>query len=482
MLREAARRGRSLASTGNDEYVQAVHLHVIFRVSEAVMRILAAIFLSALAFPSSATFHLWYVNEVYSNADGSVQYIEFKAAAAGQQYLKDHILRSSSGTTSKTYTFPSDLPGDSAEMGDPGGYGYGGYGMDLNYKSFLVATQGFAALNIVAPDYVVPNGFLFPAGGTLSVEVGGDSFTYGALPANSMAMTRDRVAVTPTPLNFFGMSGAVPAQTAAPSYQGLWLKTPFASENGAGINFTQQGTNLFATWFTYGTDGAGMWLVMSDGAQSSPGKFAGTLYRTTGPGFNEQTFTPITSSNYTLVGNLTVTFSDANTGSMTTTVNNVTQTRPIGRFIFALAPNCQIGGAAGTTPNYTDLWWRAGGTEGGWGVNVVHQGDILFATWFTYEAGGTASSPAKGMWLVMSEGDKTANGVYTGALQRTTGPNPFDNSVAFDPSKVTQTTVGSATFTFADANHGTFAYTVNGVTQSKPIERLSFSSPVTICK
>src|SRR5258706_974008 len=124
------------------------------------MRILIAIFLAAFAIPASATFHLWYVNEVYSNADGSVQYIEFKAAAAGQQYLKDHILRSSSGTTSKTYTFPSDLPGDSAEMGDPGGYGYGG--MDLTYKSFLVATQGFAALKVRGPSSVVPNRFRFP--------------------------------------------------------------------------------------------------------------------------------------------------------------------------------------------------------------------------------------------------------------------------------------------------------------------------------
>ena len=162
------------------------------------MRILIAFFLAAFAIPASATFHLWYVNEIYSNADGSVQYIEFKAAAAGQQYLKDHILRSSSGSTSKAYTFPSDLPGDSAEgMDDPGGYGYGGYGMNVTYKSFLVATQGFAGLNIVAPDYVVPNGFLFPAGGTISIEVGGDSFTYGALPTTGMAMMRDRSVVPP---------------------------------------------------------------------------------------------------------------------------------------------------------------------------------------------------------------------------------------------------------------------------------------------
>jgi hypothetical protein len=273
-----------------------------------------------------------------------------------------------------------------------------------------------------------------------------------------------------------------PPPATPTSYQGLWLRTPFAQESGWGINFTQQGTNLFATWFTYDTDGSGMWLVMSDGHQTSPNNFAGTLYRTTGPGFDASTFTPISQSNYTQVGTFTVSFSDANTGSMTYTVNNVTQTKPIGRFIFVAGTNCTVGGTAGSTPNYTDLWWRKDGTEGGWGVNLVHQGDILFATWFTYQSGGTASLPAKGMWLVMSNLSKTSTGVYSGIIQRTTGPNPFDNAVAFDPSKVVQTTVGNATFTFTDANNGTFNYTVNGVTQSKPITRLSFSSPATVCQ
>ena len=86
------------------------------------------------------------------------------------------------------------------------------------------------------------------------------------------------------------------------------------------------------------------------------------------------------------------------------------------------------------------------------------------------------------MWLVMSNGNKTGTGVYSGDLQRTTGPNPFDNANPFNPNMVVRTTVGNATFTFSDANNGTFNYTVNGVNQSKPIQRLGFSSPVTICK
>jgi len=131
---------------------------------------------------------------------------------------------------------------------------------------------------------------------------------------------------------------------------------------------------------------------------------------------------------------------------MTYTVNGVTQTKPITRFIFGAA-TCTLGGAAGSSPNYSDLWYRSE-AESGWGVNIVHQGDILFATWFTYEAGGTAAAPAKGMWLVMSGGTKTSDGVYTGVLQRTTGPNAFSNTTPFNGNLVVRTTVGDATFTF----------------------------------
>jgi hypothetical protein len=106
-------------------------------------------------------------------------------------------------------------------------------------------------------------------------------------------------------------------------------------------------------------------------------------------------------------------------------------------------------------------------------VNVAHQGDILFATWFTYEAGG------RGIWLVMAEGARTGPGTYAGALYRTTGPafnlTPWAGNV-----NVTQ--VGTGTFTFSDGEAGTFAYTVDGISQSKAIVRQSFALPATVCR
>jgi hypothetical protein len=54
--------------------------------------------------------------------------------------------------------------------------------------------------------------------------------------------------------------------------------------------------------------------------------------------------------------------------------------------------------------NYEGLWWAApAGFESGWGINLAHQGDVIFATWFTYDVNGkpwwltmTANRPQKG--------------------------------------------------------------------------------------
>ncbi len=118
--------------------------------------------------------------------------------------------------------------------------------------------------------------------------------------------------------------------------------------------------------------------------------------------------------------------------------------------------------------NYQGLWWAApAGLESGWGINLAHQGDVIFATWFTYAASGSAA------WLSMTA-NKLGDGVYAGTLYQTHGP--AFNAVPFDPSQVTKVVVGTGTLAFASANAGTFTYTVNGITQSKPIVPQVFGS------
>ena len=126
--------------------------------------------------------------------------------------------------------------------------------------------------------------------------------------------------------------------------------------------------------------------------------------------------------------------------------------------------------AGAPAPNYQGLWWNApAGSESGWGINFAHQGDTIFASWFTYDVNG------HGWWLVMTA-QKTGN-VYVGTLYQTHGP-PF-NAVPFDPHAVTPTPVGTGTLAFSDANNGTFTYTVNGTTQTKAITRQVFGAQPT---
>ena len=55
-------------------------------------------------------------------------------------------------------------------------------------------------------------------------------------------------------------------------------------------------------------------------------------------------------------------------------------------------------------------WWSApAGSESGWGLTLAHQDDVIFATWFTYDANG------KAMWLSMTALRTGAN-TYAGTL------------------------------------------------------------------
>lgn len=262
--------------------------------------------------------------------------------------------------------------------------------------------------------------------------------------------------------------------TAVPNYGGLWWASPADSESGWGINFAHQGSVIFATWFTYDIDGKGLWLSVAAFA-AKPGTFTGTLVRATGPSFDASPFDPSLVTR-TPVGAATFSFSGPNNGTFAYTLNGISQTKAITREVFGTIPNCTFGVESNLTlaSNYQDIWWAApGGSESGWGINLTQQGDTIVGTWFTYDHDG---SP---IWLIVAA-PRNADGTFSGTLARTTGP-PFDAS-PFDPSLVTRTPVGTASFAFSDGNHGVFTYTVNGVTQSKPITREVFSAPGTVCQ
>jgi hypothetical protein len=261
-------------------------------------------------------------------------------------------------------------------------------------------------------------------------------------------------------------SGVCPMLSSQTS---LWWN---ASEPGWGLNLNHQGNKLFGTLFTYDASRAPLWLVMPAGALQSDGlTFTGDLYRTTGPAFDANPFTPIGPSNLTKVGTMTVAFVDVNTGTLSYTVNNVQVGKGIQRQVFgSRAASCLPSTASrASSTNYQDLWWNP--AESGWGINVTHQDNTLFATLFTYDAGGRT------LWLVMSNGVRQSDGSYLGDLFRTTGP--VFNATPF--TGVTVSTVGTMRLRFSDGNNGTLTYTYNGATVTKSITRQLFDSPVPLC-
>ena len=273
----------------------------------------------------------------------------------------------------------------------------------------------------------------------------------------------------------------VAASAAAPAnYEGVWSTAPVGSESGWGINFAHQGDVIFATWFTYDAAGKAWWLTMTAN-RSADNVYSGTLYETRGPPFNAVPFSPSAVS-YSVVGAATLTFSDANNASFAYSVNGVAQTKSIARLVFGPLPVCTFGVQPDLSlaTNYQDVWWASAGTgESGWGVNFTHQGDTIFATWFTYDFDGTP------LWLSVTA-PKAGAGVYSGTLYRTTGPS-FD-AVPFNPLSVVRTPVGTLTMTFGGGNYATFAYTVTlgsppvTVTQTKQLTRLVFRAPGTVCR
>jgi hypothetical protein len=111
----------------------------------------------------------WSVDEIYSNADGSVQFIMLSTSIRGDPPPGGHTLVASNGTETHSFTFPvfSDYP---------------------KAPVILIGTQSFADLKLVAPDFIVPDGFVFLTPGFVRLDsnVNSNSTSYSALPADDV--------------------------------------------------------------------------------------------------------------------------------------------------------------------------------------------------------------------------------------------------------------------------------------------------------
>lgn len=125
--------------------------------------------------------------------------------------------------------------------------------------------------------------------------------------------------------------------------------------------------------------------------------------------------------------------------------------------------------ASSFSTDVTDLWWNP--DESGWGVNVIQENNIAFATFFVYDANSRAR------WYVASAMGATAassTGItFQGDLFESNGPY---YGVQFNPAAVGRQRVGTATLQVTFPGQGTLTYTVNGATVTKAVQRQTWAA------
>ncbi len=165
------------------------------------VRITLAVLFAAVSWSVYAQFHLWRINEVYSNADGTVQFIELTTTFGSQELLSLTSITSTQGAATNSFSFPSNLPST--------------LGGTAN-KKFLIGTQGFAALGVVTPDYIVPNGFIFTSNVTINL-MGAQIITFPSIPTDGMlSINGSNATAINSPTNFAGQSGMVVISNPTP--------------------------------------------------------------------------------------------------------------------------------------------------------------------------------------------------------------------------------------------------------------------------
>ena len=348
------------------------------------MKLRLKLFLATVAMLISgaavANYHLYQVEQLYSNADGSVQFLVLHQTppANGENLLRGHAITSSQGGVTQTYTFPNDLPGGDDSC-DPYGYGYTCSLAPTANKRVLIATQGFAAMGLVTPDFTIPNGF-FPIGvtaaspGVINYAESSAIFAYSSLPTDGVnALNASGSFIANVATNFAGQKASVaPAPAVFGNFQGLWWSDPDNSERGWGINFNHQGGTIFATWFTFGLGGKPLWLVGSfTSTPSAPNVFTGSLLTCSGSRFDAFDQTKVVPAP---AGSGTITFSDLNHAKFDYTVAGQSQTKQIKREPLNASPmaSCTWGAQSNLAlaTNYQDLWYAL---PGGFGKGVGRQ-------------------------------------------------------------------------------------------------------------
>jgi hypothetical protein len=156
--------------------------------------------------PAIGGVHLWRVKEIFSNADGTIQFIEIATCcgSTSENFLGGQVLSSNTNA----FTFPSNVAGST-----------------LN-KHVLLATSGFAALpGAPTPDHIIVSNFFSTNADTITFSVYDTLvFPSGRLPTDGTTSlnknpddsTDTTFTAVNSPTNYAGQTGTVSASPGPP--------------------------------------------------------------------------------------------------------------------------------------------------------------------------------------------------------------------------------------------------------------------------
>jgi len=195
-------------------------------------RWLACLAWLAAAPVAQAAFHLFRIEQLYSNADGSVQFVVLVESTGSNNenlWAGQSLRATPTGGAVRTSAFPTNLPSNTA-----------------NHR-VLVATPGFAALGLVTPDYTMPAGFLPVGGGTVSYA-GVSQITFASLPTDGTNALFATGTIGPNvATNFAGNSASVaggPPVALAVEYYNASLDHYFITDRTEEIGILDVGVQI----------------------------------------------------------------------------------------------------------------------------------------------------------------------------------------------------------------------------------------------
>ena len=145
---------------------------------------------------SKASFHLWDISEIYSNSDGTIQYIELETTFDNQGLLSGHSITANSDGNVVTYNITTDVSNSTA-----------------NQKLLFGTAALSAQIGGVTPDYIIPDLFFGRNAGSIIINfANADTVTFSGndIPTEAHLALDDSLAVVlNTPTNFAGEMGAL---------------------------------------------------------------------------------------------------------------------------------------------------------------------------------------------------------------------------------------------------------------------------------